>query len=145
MAVDEDIECHSLYQIRKGTIKGIKNERAKWHNKIYLTGPFKNFAILDLSVMFSNKSPILNWENESAIKQCLQCSGRSLSSSQQNYGPPCQWPLWLVINLLSSEHLSILRKKHILHCLVFVWHKLERAVRKSEGFLFLLHTEEPSK
>ena len=39
-AVDEDIECQSWYQIRKGSIKGLKNEKAKWHRQIYLTGLF---------------------------------------------------------------------------------------------------------
>ena len=29
MSVDEDIECQSWYQIRKGSIKGLKNEKAK--------------------------------------------------------------------------------------------------------------------
>ena len=28
-AIDEDKECHSSYQIRKGFIKGLKNEIAK--------------------------------------------------------------------------------------------------------------------
>ena len=37
--VDEDIECQSWHQIRKGSIKGLKNEKAKWHRKNYLTGP----------------------------------------------------------------------------------------------------------
>ena len=45
-SVDEDIECQSQYQIRKGSIKGLKNEKAKWHRKIYLTGPFYFNAIL---------------------------------------------------------------------------------------------------
>ena len=28
-ALEEDIECQSQYQIRKGSIKGLKNETAK--------------------------------------------------------------------------------------------------------------------
>ena len=35
-SVDEDIECLSQYQIRKGYMKGLKNEKA---GKNYLTSP----------------------------------------------------------------------------------------------------------
>ena len=43
MSVDKDTECQSWYQIRKGSIKGLKNEKAKWHRKIYLTGLLPNY------------------------------------------------------------------------------------------------------
>ena len=39
MSVDQDIKSQSWYQIRKGSIKGLKNEKAKSHRKIYLTSP----------------------------------------------------------------------------------------------------------
>ena len=34
MSVHEDIECQSQYQIRKGSIKGLKNEKAKWQKNL---------------------------------------------------------------------------------------------------------------
>ena len=39
-SVDEDIECQSQYQIRKGSIKGLKDEKAKMTQKNLLNMSF---------------------------------------------------------------------------------------------------------
>ena len=39
-SVDDDIECQSYYQIRKGSIKDLKMRKLNDIEKNYLTGPF---------------------------------------------------------------------------------------------------------
>ena len=54
MSVDDDKECKSQCQISKGSIKGLQNEKAKSHRRIYLTRPLDlpSFVAVSFILLF---------------------------------------------------------------------------------------------
>ena len=91
-----------------------------FNQAVFRTLNFENLAILNFSSLwlcfrrglrcYIELRQLDYFYNCKSVKneECLQCSGRSLSSSHENRPSPCQWSFWLV-NFWAPERRSFER------------------------------------